>query len=204
MAAQTITSHGLLGLPHFRNSRVSMALMEPIYKNYFTVQITLPEAIGVDEAGTNLFLEEVTSVKGLDTHKVPTATTQDYKYSKRSFAMPTPGDTFIDISLDFECNLAYDGESGTPTNFAIKTVRKWTDLIYDPLTGRTGLKRDYVADQMVITMQDRAGNPYWQWVCYNVFPTKGIGDPGLDYNAGDLFKVAGWTLRCDYYDEIQL
>lgn len=202
MAAQEITSNGLLGLPHYRNSRISKALMEPIYKNFFTVQIDLPAGIGVDEAGTNLFLEEVTKVGGLDTHKVPEATDQKYKFSSRSFANGTPGNTYIDISLDFEVNLDYSG--GTPSNFLIKTIRKWTDLIYDPLTGRCGLKKDYVADQMVITMQDRAGTPYWQWICYNVFPTKGIGDPGLDYNTNDLLKVSGWTLRCDEYDEIQL
>ena len=62
---QDITSNGLLGLPHFRNSRISMGLMEPIYKNLFTVQITLPKALGYDDAATNLFLEEVSKVDGL-------------------------------------------------------------------------------------------------------------------------------------------
>ena len=134
---QDITSNGLLGLPHFRNSRVSMGLMEPVYKNLFTVQITLPKGLGYDDAATNLFLEEVTKVEGLDTHKVPGATEQAYKYANRSFASGKPDNTYVDISLDFEVNLQYDGNQ--PTNFLIKTLRKLTDLIYDPLTGRTGL-----------------------------------------------------------------
>ena len=199
---QDITSNGLLGLPHFRNSRISMGLMEPIYKNLFTVQITLPKALGYDDAATNLFLEEVTKVDGLDTHKVPGATEQAYKYANRSFASGKPDNTYVDISLDFEVNLQYDGDQ--PTSFLIKTLRKWTDLIYDPLTGRTGLKKDYVADQMVITMQDRAGTPFWQWICYNIFPTKGIGAVPLDYSQGDLLKISGWTLRCAHFDEVQL
>lgn len=198
-----INSNGLLGLPHYRNSRVSMEMYEPIYKNTFTVQIELPEALNADEQATNLFLEGVTKVGGLDTHKVPEASDQKYKYSSRSFANGTPGNTFIDITLDFEVNLSYDSNN-QPSNYLIKTIRKWTDLIYDPLTGRTGIKREYAAGRMIITMQDRKGTPYWQWICYNVFPTKGIGDPGLDYNASDFLKVSGWTLRCDYFDEIQL
>jgi hypothetical protein len=83
-------------------------------------------------------------------------------------------------------------------------LRKWTDLIFDPITGRTGLKKDYVADQAVITMQDRAGTPFWQWICYDIFPTKGIDDVGLTYDTPDLVAVQGLTFRCDYYDEIQL
>ena len=42
---QDITSKGLSGLPHFRSSRVSMGMWEPVYQNLFTVAITLPEAI---------------------------------------------------------------------------------------------------------------------------------------------------------------
>ena len=35
-------SSGLLGLSHFRNSRVSTSVWEPIYQNLFTVQLTAP------------------------------------------------------------------------------------------------------------------------------------------------------------------
>lgn len=181
-----------------------MALQEPIYKNMFTVGITLPEGLGVDDANKNMFLEHVQKVGGLDTNKVPAAVEQKYKYAQRSFASGQPGNTYIDIALDFTCNLSYDGEDGKPSNYVIKTLRKWTDLIYDPLTGRTGLKKDYVGDQMVITMHDRSGTPFWQWICYNIFPTKGIGDPGLDYSSGDLLSISGMTFRVDYWDEIQL
>jgi len=201
---QNITSNGLLGLPHYRNSRVSMSLAEPLYKNLFTMQITLPQAIGADAQSTNLLLEEVTSVTGLNTNKVPGAVEQKYKYASRSFAGGKPNETTIDLTINFNLNLTYDGEDGTPSNFAVKMLRKWTDLIFDPITGRTGLKKDYVADQAVITMQDRAGTPFWQWICYDIFPTKGIDDVGLTYDTPDLVAVQGLTFRCDYYDEIQL
>lgn len=198
---QNVTSNGLLGLSHYTQSRVSMALMEPVYKNFFTIQIDLPAALGYDDNGTNLFLEEITKIGGLNTHKVEQAVTQGYKFSQRSFAQGKPNETTVDLTLDFEVNLDYSNDN-RPSNFLIKTIRKWTDLIYDPLTGRSGLKKDYVADKMIVTMQDRAGTPYWQWVFYNVFPTTGIGDPGLDYNSTDLLKVTNFTLRSDYWTEV--
>lgn len=62
-------SNGLIGLSHFKNSRISSDLMEPVYLNIFTVQISLPSAIGATEQDTNLLLEGVQRVGGLDTNK---------------------------------------------------------------------------------------------------------------------------------------
>ena len=96
------TSKGLIGLPHYDNSRISSELWEPIYNNLFTVQLTLPEALALDTETTNLLLEEVTKVEGLDTNKNPGAVdSQTYKYANRSFAKGKPDNTFIDIKLDF-------------------------------------------------------------------------------------------------------
>lgn len=195
-------SNGLIGLSHFKNSRISSDLMEPVYLNIFTVQISLPSAIGATEQDTNLLLEGVQRVGGLDTNKNPGAVTQNYKYAQRSFAGARPENTYIDIDLDFEVNLQYNGD--TPSMFIIKTLRKWSDLIFDPLTGRTGLKRDYIAPNMTITQQDRAGNPFHQWVCYNLFPITNITVPELNYMGQDLYKVTGYRLRCDYFSELIL
>ena len=102
-------SNGLIGLSHFKNSRISSDLMEPVYLNIFTVQISLPSAIGATEQDTNLLLEGVQRVGGLDTNKNPGAVTQNYKYAQRSFAGARPENTYIDIDLDFEVNLQYNG-----------------------------------------------------------------------------------------------
>jgi hypothetical protein len=113
-------SNGLIGLSHFKNSRISSDLMEPVYLNIFTVQISLPSAIGATEQDTNLLLEGVQRVGGLDTNKNPGAVTQNYKYAQRSFAGARPENTYIDIDLDFEVNLQYNGD--TPGMFIIKTL----------------------------------------------------------------------------------
>ena len=199
-----IKSQGLIGLPHFRNSRASVEMYEPLYLNIFTVQIQLPVAIGSTVENTNLLLEGVQRVGGLNTNKVPGFVEQHYKYATRSFAGASPENTAIDVQFDFEVNLQSTNAAGQPSAYVIKTLRKWTDLIYDPLTGRTGLKKDYVAPSVTVTMLDRAQNPYWSWVLYNVFPTTGIPEPDLNYQSKELYRITGYTLRCDYYDEVQL
>ena len=75
------------------------------------------------------------------------------------------------------------------------------DLVYDPLTGRTGLKADYVAPWALITLYNRGSQPFWQWKLYYVFPMTGIPEVPLDYNSEDVFKVTGFTLACDFWDE---
>lgn len=206
------TSVGLMGLSHFTTSRTSMENWEPVYLNLFTVEIKLPakltEAIngvaGVSDEDKNLLLEGVKNVKGLDTNKMPDVVTQTYKYADRSFAGSGTPNTYIDVSMDIQVNLR-DSGSGMPDMFAVKILRAWNDLVWDPLTGRQGLKKDYVAEYVTVTMHDKANNPFWQWTLYNVFPTKGITTPELDFSKKtDLYTIQGYTLRCDYWDETML
>lgn len=199
-----MTSKGLNGLSHFRNSRISMSNYEPIYTNLWTVEISLPAGLGTDAEEVNLLLEGVKKVGGLNTSKAIGAMTQNYKSSDRSFAGAGPDNTYIDVTLDFDVNLMRDSK-GSPTMSQVRLLRKWTDLVYDPLTGRMGLKQDYVAPQVVITLHDKALNPFWQWTLYNVFPTTSITEPNLDYSQkSEPYRVTGFTLRCDYWNEVML
>ena len=201
-----IQSKGLYGLSHFRNSRISTALWEPIYTNLWTVHITLPPSLGESEEDRNLLLEGIKKVGGLNTSKAIAAMTQNYKSSDRSFAGAGPDNTYIDVTLDFDVNLIRGSEANaTPSMNQVKLLRKWTDLVYDPLTGRMGLKKDYVAPQVVITLHDKALNPFWQWTLHDVFPTTSITEPNLDYSQkAEPYRVTGFTLRCDYWNEVML
>ena len=203
-----LTSVGLMGLPHFKTSRVSMEMYEPVYLNLFTVEFQLPKALtgtgGVSDDDKNLLLEGVQKVDGLDTNRVPGATLQRYKFADRSFANSGVDNTFIDVTLEFEVNLRGSAD-GSPDMYTLKILRRWNDLIWDPLTGRQGLKVNYVAPTVTITMHDKANQPFWQWTLYNVFPTTKLPVPTLDYtNKSTPYKVTGYTLRCDYWDEVML
>jgi len=196
-----ITSPGLLGLSHFRNSRVSTSLWEPIYQNLFSVTLVPPEPLQGDDERVRVILEGVQQVGTIPASKGSTAVGQNYKFATRSFANATPENTTMDLQISFALNLSYDNE--TPENYTYKFLRQWVDLVYDPLTGRQGLKRDYVAPSMTITMHDRAGSPYWQWVMWYIFPTTGAGGPTLNYTSGDLMSIQ-MTFRCDWWDEVCL
>jgi hypothetical protein len=191
-------SQGSFGLSHFRSSRASTELYEPVYLNLFTVQIELPSGVGATPESTNLLLENVQKIGGLVSHSFPTSlVSQYYKWAVRRYAGGKPEKTSMDVTLDFEVNV-----DRTPSAYALKTLRKWCDLVYDPLTGRTGLKADYVAPWALITMYDRAARPFWQWKLYNIFPMSALPAPDLDYQTGDtVYKITGFTLACDSWDE---
>jgi hypothetical protein len=189
-----------------------MEMYEPVYLNLFTVEIELPQKLRAAYEGagkdfteeTLLVLEGVKNVKGLDTNKMPAAVQQQYKFADRSFAGSGTDNTFIDVTMDIQVNLR-DCAAGMPDMYAVKLLRSWNDLIWDPLTGRQGLKVDYVAPRVVVTMHDKANNPFWQWTLYNVFPLSGITTPDLDYSKKtDLYTISGYKLRCDYWDETML
>ena len=207
-----MTSPGLMGLPHFRSSRVSRSLYEPVYLNLFTVTIQLPDAI-LDLLGnaatedTNLVLEGVRKVDGLDTQKVPATVEQKYKFASRRYANSGPTETTLDLSLDFEINVRHqitNGVASSPSMYTLRVLRMWDDLIYDPLTGTQGLKIEYVAPKMEVIMHDKKGNPFWVWNCYHVFPNKKLNAPAISYDSKEIYKVTGYGLACDYWDEAML
>jgi len=190
-------SQGTFGLSHFRNSRAAQENFEPVYLNLFTIQIALPEKLGASDQQTNLLLENVINIAGLKSSKFPDSPiAQQYKWATRRFAGAKPSETTMDITIDFEVNLD-KGQSA----YVVKTLRKWCDLVFDPLTGRTGVKEDYVAPWSLITMYDRAARPFWQWKLYNIFPLTGIPEVTLDYMSTENFKITGFSLACDMWDE---
>jgi hypothetical protein len=184
----------MAGLPHFRNSKASMAKYEPLYIAQFEVLLTPPPAVG----GWDLVMEQVLKVDGIAINKMPALVEQKYKSARRSFAGGSiAGDTSVDLSLDFEINLD-DNNSA----YVYKALRKWCDLIYDPLTGRMGLKRDYMGGPMIVNFFNKAGDIYRQVRFAQVFPMVALPMPAnADFNDNEIFRITGFQLRADYWEE---
>lgn len=181
------------GLPHFRSSKASVNNWEPLYLNLFDASLVFPAAVGTGE----FVMENLLKVDGLDTDKVPGAVTQIFKGAQRSYAAGIVEETFVDITLDFEVNLN-DANSA----YVYKALKKWCNLIYDPSTGAMSLKKDYVGGPLIISVHNKAGEVYRQWKFPRIFPITNISAMSLDYSSGtEIFKIEGFTLRADFWDE---
>jgi hypothetical protein len=169
-----------------------MQKFEPVYNAQFEVLLTPPAAV----TGWTLVMENVIKVGGIEVNKVPAVVEQKYKSAKRSFAGGIVDDTSINITLDFEVNLD-DSNSA----YVYKALRKWCDLIYDPLTGRMGLKKDYTGGPLIINYFNKAGDIFRQVKAPVVFPTTPITPIESDFTNNDIYRISGFTLRADYWEE---
>jgi len=201
----SINSDGLMRYGHFTSSKRSMDYDEPLYLNLFTVAIQEADLpIGLRNSGTgqddiNIILEGLRNVTGLTTQPGVGTQQQKYKFADRGFAGGAPSQTHLNVSMTFELNLRRNGT--TNDDYTYKFLRKWHDLIYDPQTGKMSIKRNYVCDRMVITLQDKEGLPYHQWTLHGVFPSAGLPEPQLSYDNGNIWAPIQVQFWVDWFDE---
>lgn len=177
-------------LPHYRNSQAAVNHWEPVYKALFEMTIFPPT--GGDQL---LLLEHVKSISGLDGLNPSVSTTeQKYKQATRSYA-GFPEKTTLDLQVTFTMNLNDNNE-----NYIYTTLRKWCNKIWDPLTGMSGMKKQYCGSA-VIVQYNRDGSIYRKIVCKDMFPTGQLQVGGdLDYGNAEAVD-AQLSFRCDYWDE---
>jgi hypothetical protein len=169
---------------------------EPVFLNSFEVTLTPPTGIaaGVGNNGQNLLLEQVKKISGLEVDKNPGTVEQYYKFAKRRYAGARPETTTIDIGIDFEVNL-----NNANSAFTFKTLRQWSDLIYDPNTGALGLKASYVGSGL-ITMFNKAGDIFRQVRLPVIWPITPINPLELDYQSTDVW-ILSLTFAADYWQD---
>lgn len=163
----------MAGLPHFKNHTAGPGRYEPIYLNQFEVIITPPPAIS-EKIGfqNNLTLEHVIKVGPLPELSGSAGgqlATQKYKFADRAYAAARPNTTLSKFKIDFSLNLNEDND-----NYIYNAFRAWSDLIYNPMTGAQGLKRDYAGSTanpaiVQVTIFNRAGLIFRDFVFNPVF-----------------------------------
>ena len=184
----------MAGLSHFQNSLSAINKFEPVYLNQFEVTIIPPAAV----AGGEILLQHVSKVSGLSLDKNPGVTSQKYKFAKRNYAGAKPENTFMDVSISFSVNL-----NDANSMYVFKTLRQWSDLIYNPLTGAMGLKNDYTGT-IVISILNKQGDVFRRIKCRDCFPTKPISPMNLNYTSTDLYKIDDMTWAVDYWEDLFL
>lgn len=184
----------MAGLPHYSSSQSAINKFEPVFLNQFEVVITPPDSV----QGGAILLEHVRSISGLSLDKTPAPVDQKYKFAKRNYAGAKPGSTFMDLSISFNINLNDDNSM-----YVFKTLRQWSDLIYNPLTGAQGLKSDYTGT-MVISIFNKSGDVFRRITCRDCFPISPISSMELNYMDESLFKIEDMTWAVDYWEDLFL
>ena len=180
----------MAGLPHYQNSLFGINKYEPVYLNQFEVLITPPGPV----LGGQILVQQVTSLTGLEVDKTPAPIQQRYKFAVRNYAGAKPEQTIFDLSLSFTVNL-----NDANSMYVFKTLRQWTDLIYNPLTGAMGVKTDYTGT-IVISIFNKQGDVFRRITCKDCFPTTPLTVMELDYQAIDIYNVT-MTWAVDYWDD---
>lgn len=186
-------------LPHYKNSKAGMEQFEPVYLNLFQVSLIPPPGVTVWDK--ELIIENVIAVRGLNVEQMPAPTEQTFKGHKRSYAGSIVPNTYTDVELDFEVNVNNDNSM-----YVYKALRRWCDLVRDPLTGAMTPKLSYASKQslMTIHLYKKNGDIIRTWIFASVFPSSNITQMSLDYTNQNIFKVTGFKLRADYWEDITL
>ena len=79
-------------------------------------------------------------------------------------------------------------------------MRDWWRVIWNPLTGEQGLKKDYVGT-IIVTNFNRKGDIFWQRTFHDCVPKGDLPEMALDYGGGEKIDFAGIAWRCDWWEE---
>lgn len=184
----------MAGLPHWDNAQAARNYYEPIFQNQFEVIITPPATI---TDNVDLLVEQVLSISGLPEIFTPGKTIQHYKFAKRAYANAMPTDTLTHLEIDFEVNLNDENNM-----YVYNTLRGWGDLIFDPLTGRQGLKKDYVGE-IAVFIFNKAGDIFREFKFSPAFLEEALNPINLNYVSDDIYKLKA-KFVCDTFREVRV
>ncbi len=190
----------MAGLPHFTNSKAAVNVYEPVFLNQFEIIIQPPPAVSspIGNMGKTLLVENVLSVSGLAADKNPGVLEQRYKFSRRRYAASAVEDTGIKVAIEFETNL-----DDNNSNYVFNTLRQWSDLVYNPLTGAMGIKSVYANQTyMLISIFNKQGDVFRRIKLLNCFPVEAIKPLDLDYTNGTQAYKIRMSFRADYFEDV--
>jgi hypothetical protein len=81
-----------------------------------------------------------------------------------------------------------------------KIMRQWADLIYNPLTGAMGLKKDYVGS-MVVSIFNKQGDVFRRISLNNCFLSANINAMDLNYTDGETLYTLETSWKADYWQD---
>ena len=188
----------MAGLPHYTSSKASINKFEPVFLNQFEVIISPPAGIVPPQGNVgngNILLEQVKTIRGLQVDQSAGEVSQSFKFAKRWYAGAAPQKTGLDAEIDFEVNLD-DNNSA----YVFKVLRQWSDLIYNPLTGAMGLKKDYTGN-ILVNIFNKQGDVFRKINLKDCFTMSPITEMSLNYTQANIYSVT-MQFAVDYFDDV--
>jgi hypothetical protein len=179
-----------IGLSHYNNSKAATNNYEPLFLNQFEVLITPPTAI----TGADILVQQVKKISGLPELTPVGFVEQHYKWAKRTYAKPKPEDTTAELEIEFEVNLNDSNQM-----YVYNTIRQWSDVVFDPLTGKMGLKKDYIG-QIDVVIHNKAQSIYRKFSFKPAYPIDPLKKMDLDYMSEEVYSLVV-KFKCDAYTE---
>lgn len=184
-----------MALSHFRNSHAAVNKWEVVNPAMFEVTILPPTLEGNNEQMTQLLLEHVISISGLDGLNPAMGTViQKYKQADRVY-LGVPETTHLELSMTFSLNLNDANE-----NYIYTSLRKWYNKAFNPATGAYGVKKEYCGS-MVIVEYNRDGSIWRKTTCINVIPGQPTGMNERNINSGNEANELSMTFMADCWND---
>ena len=187
----TITS----GLPHYDNSTAAREEYEPIFLNQYEILFTPPPALNLSTQSI-IITEQVKKIEGLPEITPIGFVEQWYKFAKRTYAGARPQDTTAELTIEFEVNLTHELDM-----YVYNYFRAWSDIIFDPMMGSMGLKRDYTGSMQVLIF-NKAREIFREFRFNPVYLIDPLTQMDLDYLQDEIYKLTV-KVKADAWKEIR-
>jgi len=167
---------------HFSGSKTSTSKDEPLFLTKFRATFVLPAPLQA-KYGAEVLSEQLRSVGGLSTDKLPEVVEQFYRAHKRRF-LGTVVETDIDLDLVWEVNVTREG-----VTYPYNIMRDWCKLGYDPMTGYQTIKEDYTG-KLTLEIHNKLGQILKKVYFPIFFPITPPGQFDLEYASEGQYELA--------------
>ena len=182
-------------LAHFTNITSHNAIWEPVHKNLFEVQFTLPVSLQSGGAYENLLLENAISI-GLPNYPTLNTVQQRFKYSTRVFVMMPDSTSKTDISISF--NLLKDDNNQI---FVFRKLKDWYDLSWNNETGELNYKKATIGT-ITVNVHDKDGIIIRRVIYHNAVCTGFSGIEDLAWEStSDVAGPLQVSFAADYWED---
>lgn len=169
---------------HFESSRANVNKDEPVYTNLFRVSFVLPPPLR-PIYGTEMLVQQIKSIEGLDLDKIPEVKTQMYRFTPRHYAEASVKEAAsISPTMKFEVNI--DGNSKIMYPYA--EIKSWGRLQYDPSNAAMALKKDY-SGSCVIEVFMKDGTVIRRIECPTMFLKENLKGWSLEYKESGIYEL---------------